>query len=192
MSAQPMLTKSESATEISGWLQLPNEARKLLQYGQSPKDYAQTLLASGHYLAAIDFLAHAMPARDGIWWGCLCLQHTFGDKLRPLDRAAAIVTVRWVMRPFEENRVETRAIAAAAGTSSSAGALAAAVFYSGGSVAPKGQPFQPPEPYAHSRAISFAIRLLLGHCKQDALAATQRQYVELGMSLVDWLPQETK
>jgi hypothetical protein len=37
----------------------------------------------------IDFIAHALPAREAVWWGCLCLQHACGSNLSPADKAPA-------------------------------------------------------------------------------------------------------
>jgi hypothetical protein len=192
VSANGMVVKAESAVELCGWLQLGNEAHQLLRDGMAPKDFAEALMTNKQYLTGLDFMAHALPVRDSIWWGCLCLQHALGEKLSPLDRAAATVTVRWVLRPCEENRLGTRVLAEAAGTATAAGALAAAVFHSGGNIAPKGYPFMSPDPYAHARAVAFAVRTILSRCKPEKMQETQRQYIELAMSLAEWLPQKPK
>src|SRR5579872_4182904 len=110
MAAQPLIKiNAATAVEICACFQVPRDAFALLREGMAPREYLQALLAAKKYVAGIDFLAHALPLREGIWWGCLCLQHAFGDALPPVDRAAAIAAVQWVLRPGEEVRAAARA-----------------------------------------------------------------------------------
>jgi hypothetical protein len=66
------------------------------------------------------------PAREAIWWGCMCLQHACGDSLSLTEKAACRAAVQWVLQPTEENRAAAKAPADKAGPTNPAGALAAA------------------------------------------------------------------
>ena len=184
--AQPLVKISAAtAIEICARFQVPNDAVALLREGMAPREYLQTLLDAKKYVAAIDFLAHALPLREGIWWGCLCLQHAFGEALSPADRAAAIAAIQWVLRPGEEVRTAARTPAEAAGAASVAGALASAAFLSGGNVAPPGMPPSPPAPFASAKAVARAVKLAAIHCPPARILENQRVMAELGIGLAE-------
>ena len=186
MAAQSLLKiTAATAVEICARFQVPKDALPLLQEDMAPREYLQALLDGKKYVAGIDFLAHALPLREGIWWGCLCLQHAFGDALSPVDRAAAIAAVHWVLRPGEEVRAAARAPAEAAGATSVAGALASAAFLSGGNVAPPGTPPAPPAPFAYAKAVARAVKLAAIHCPPVRMIENQRAMVELGIGLAE-------
>jgi hypothetical protein len=166
-------------------MDLPKEAKQLLQDGMSPREFLTALLEKQKYLAAIDFMAHAFEVREGLWWGCLCMQHALGDHLAPPDRAAAIAAVRWLMKPTEENRAAAKAPGEAAGPMSPAGALAAAVGLTGGSVYPPELPFKPPEPFAAHEAIARAVTLASIKGDPKKIVAAQRSYVELAIAVAE-------
>jgi hypothetical protein len=186
MAAQPLVKiTAATAVEICARFQPPGDALALLRDGMAPREYLQALLDGKKYVVGIEFLAHALPLREGIWWGCLCLQHAFGDSLAPVDRAAAIAAVNWVVRPGEDVRTAARAPAEAAGAASVAGALASAAFLSGGNVAPPGTPPSPPAPFASAKAIARAVKLAAIHCPPVRMIENQRAMVELGIGLAE-------
>jgi hypothetical protein len=130
---QAPLVKIPAATaaEICTSFNLPSDARKLLQDGMAPAAFVDALLAKKQAVAAIDFMAHALPPREGIWWGCLCMQHACGENLTAVERAAARAAVQWVFQPGDETRAAAKSPAEAAGPSTPAGALAMAVSLTG-------------------------------------------------------------
>jgi hypothetical protein len=125
-----------TVAEICARFDLKPEARPLRRDGMEPRALVEALLANKQYTAGIDFIAHALPAREAIWWGCLCLQHAYGNDLSAPDKAADQAAVQWVLEPTEENRAAAKAPAEAAGHASPAGALARAANQTGGNLAP--------------------------------------------------------
>jgi hypothetical protein len=95
---------ASTAAEVCANFDLPNEARKLLGDNMNPQEFVSALIVNKKCLDAIDFMAHALPSREGIWWGCLCMQHALGNDLPPVDRDAAIAAVQRVMSPTEQSR----------------------------------------------------------------------------------------
>jgi hypothetical protein len=159
-----------TAEEVCLRFDVQREAKALLTTGMGPMEFLEALAANKLYADGIDFLAHALPAREGIWWGCLCLQHACGDALTPVERAACIAAVRWIMQPTEENRSAAKAPASAAGMSSPAGALATAA--SGGLA---------PGPFAPAKAVSIAVKLAALKSPPAGIVQTQRSYLKLGV-----------
>src|SRR3984957_17146046 len=142
---------AKTASEICARLYLDKAALGLLRPAMSPREFVDVLVKEKQYLAAIDFLAHALPAREAIWWGCLSLQRTCGNKLEPWERRAFRITVQWVLQPDEAHREAARQPAEVLGPASAAGNLAAAVTQTGGSLGPPQGPPVPPSPFAPAR-----------------------------------------
>jgi hypothetical protein len=182
---QEQLIKIQAATaaEVCASFDLGKEAKKLLRDGMQPREFVVALIENKKYLDAIDFMAHALPVREGIWWGCLCMQHALGDQLSPPDRAAVTAAVQWLMNPTEENRAAAKAPAMASEPVSPAGALAMAASMTGGSIYPPELPFKPPPPFASQQAVARAVKLASIKCQPTP--KTQRSYVELAIQVAE-------
>ena len=184
MSHGPLIRiTAETAAEVCACFNLQREAKNLLRDRMNPHEFASALIENKMGADAIEFMAHALPAREGIWWGCLCMHHALGENLSRPDLAAATAAVQWVMRPTEENRSAARAPADAAPPPSVAGALATAAYHTGGSIAPPGLPFKPPEPFAPAKAIALAVKLASVKAEPTKIPKMQKSYVELAMEV---------
>ena len=172
-----------TAAEICARLYLDEAARGLLRPGMSPSRFVDALVEKQQYLAAIDFIAHALPAREAVWWGCLCLQHTCGDKLQPWERRAFRLTVQWVLQPNEATRVATKEPADVLGPASAAGCLAAAANQTGGSVGPPQGPLIPPSAFAPARAVAIAVKVAASKSAPPEIEGTLRALIQLGMGI---------
>src|SRR5260370_19054274 len=102
--SQPPLVKIKAAraADICAHFVLKDAAQALLRDGMVPGEFIEALAANKQYIAAIDFIAHALPPREAIWWGCLCLQHAGAKSLSPADTAAAQAAAQWLIDPTEE------------------------------------------------------------------------------------------
>jgi hypothetical protein len=174
-----------TAAEICAQFDLMKEARPLLRDGMGPREFVEALVNHKQYVAGIDFIAHALPAREGLWWGCLCLQHACGPDLSAADRAACTAAAQWILRPTEENRAAAKAPADAAGPASPAGALAAAAHQTGGNVAPPKAPPMAPAPFATAKGVATAVKLASIKREPVKIADTQRLFVELGIGIAE-------
>jgi len=174
-----------TAAEICARVYLDKQALQSLQAGMNPREFVDALVERKQYLAAIDFVAHALPPREAIWWGSLCLQQTCGDKLEPWEKEASRAAVQWVLQPDEANRAAAKRPAEVLGLGSPAGALAAAANQSGGSLAPPHMPPVRPSPFAPARAVAIAVKVASTKCDPSLILATQRSFVELGMAVAE-------
>jgi hypothetical protein len=177
--------KAAKAAEICRQFELKEEARPLLQDRLTPREFLDALLAERQYQAAIPFVAHALPAREAIWWGCLCLRHVTKAPLPPPEEAACRAAVQWVLEPTEENRREALAPGQAAGVGTPAGALALAASWTGGSLSPPNLPPVPPSPSMPAKGVAGAVLLAAAKAEPTRIADTQRLFVELGMELAE-------
>jgi len=171
-----MRIQAATAAEICAQFDLPREARALLRPDIAPSEFMDALLAHQEYEAGIDFLAHALPARYAIWWGCLCMQHACGDGLAPAERDAAIAAIRWILEPTEASRTAAMAPADAAGPTSVAGTLARAAS----EVAD-----DPRSPIANAVHVANAVHLASIRGDPAGMRRRQRSYMELGIGVAN-------
>lgn len=162
---------AKTAAEICARFELDAEAKPLLRDGIAPPDFLAALIKSGQYAAAIDFIAHALPPRDAIWWGCLCLQHAVGDKMSAADRTAASAAVQCLMQPTAESRAAAKAAAEPADPLSPASALALAASQTGG------------PPFASAKSAARAVKLACIKTEPANISKNQRSYIELGVDI---------
>jgi hypothetical protein len=174
-----------TASEVCARVYLDKAALGLLSPEMSQRDFVDALVEKKHYLAAIDFIAHALPTREAIWWGCLCLQRTCGDKLEPWERRAFRIAVQWVLQPVEVNRAAAKEPADILGLRSAAGCLAAAVNQTRGNAGPPQAPPMPPSPFAPARALAIAVKLASAKCDPPEIHGTQRLLIELGVAIAE-------
>jgi len=158
------------AAEICARYALKDDARKLLEDGIDPRAFVTALFAGKQYVNAIEFMAYALPVREGVWWGCLCMQHSVGENLAPKDRDAATAAVRWVLQPGEDTRAAAKASGEAVGPASAAGALAIAAS----------QSMMPP-----GKAITLAVKIASSKAEPVKIPAMQRAYAELAIEVAD-------
>ena len=172
-----------TAAQVCARFAITKEARSLLRDGMGPGPYIEVLLANKQYIAGIDFLAHALPPREGVWWGCLCFQHACGEEMSALDRAAAKATVEWLLRPGDEARFAAKCQGEAAGPFSVVGSLAMAAYQAGPNlISPNGLPIPMP-PFATAKAVANAVKLACAKCDPPRIIAVQKSFVELGVGV---------
>ena len=182
MSSKPLKIAAVTAAEICARFDVKQEALALLRDGMTPGDFVQALLGGKQYLTGIDFMAHALPPAEAVWWGCLCLQHTCGTNLSALDKAACKAAVQWVLHPNEENRLAALAPAQTAGAASPAAGLAMAVYQTGGNVGP---PNAPASPFAPAKAVAGVVKMMCAKAEPVKILENQRLFVELAIGVAE-------
>jgi hypothetical protein len=185
--ANQQLIKVQAATanEVCAYCPLDEMSQALLRNGMSPRGFLESLVANKQYAAGIQFLAHALPAREAIWWGCLCTQHACGSNPSLADRAACTAAVQWVMRPTEQNRAAAKEPGEAARAPSPAGALAIAVSLTGGSLGPPSMPPIPPPPFAWARYVAAAVKFAAVKAEPSRISEMHRLFLELGTGVAE-------
>lgn len=89
----------------------PARDEELRRLRETPEQLLQRLVDQGALADAARFLAHALPGREAVWWGCMCVAGTCGDHAPAAERAAVEAAEAWVWQPREPGRAEA-AIAA--------------------------------------------------------------------------------
>lgn len=176
---------AKTAAEVCGEFALSEEAQPLLRAGASPLQFLNELVARDEYLpAAVDFLARALPQREAVWWGCLCVWQERGPRLSPPERKALVSAVRWALYPTEPHRRDAgAAISAVDPIWNAIGRLAQAVFESGGSMFPPDQPVVEPGPTAAADGVAHTIHMLALSEPMEQIMASYCRSVGLGIGV---------
>ncbi len=115
---------------------------------------------AGLLIEATRLFAQALPAREAVWWACMCTRHTAASGANPpaetVPREAA---EEWVRRQTDAQRRAAMQAAEAAGFASAEAWAAVAAFWSGDSMAPLAAPKVPPQPHFTGLAVAGAVAL---------------------------------
>jgi hypothetical protein len=172
-----------TAADICHSFDLSDDAWGLVDEDMDARQFIDALVAAKQYVAGIDFVAHALAPRDAVWWGGLCVQHTYGDDLSALDKEACRAAIRWVLDPSEANRLAAGRPAETAGPWSPAGRLALAAYQTGVALGPKGAPPARVDPHAPAKSVAAAVKLCSIAGEPIRIAGAQRAFVELGIEI---------
>ncbi len=147
-----------TAVEVCAHVELDEPASAMLRPEHTPQDYVAALTGAQHWRAAALFLAFALPAREAVWWGCLCARSVMTAESPPMALAALQSAEAWAYAPTEENRRSAEAAAMTDGAlEHAAGWAAMSAFWSGGSLSPAENPEVPPEPTLVAKAVQAAL-----------------------------------
>lgn len=124
-----------------------------------PEQLLATLAAEGEPLDAISALALMLPRRQAVWWACLGTRLIPGLDGRPAEAAALEAAEAWVQSQAAEDAEAAQDAAARCPPSAAATYAALAAFWSGPSIAPRGQ--QAVAPAAHLPGVATRVALLL-------------------------------
>ena len=167
------------ASDICAQFQPSDAASALLgEHGsEAPADFLKRLAELD--TDSIQFIAHALPKRQAVWWACQCARKAYGEK--PPEKAVSClqVTERWIAEPTEPNRQAAKIAADAAELNTPAGSAGLGAFFSDGLGSdPKAQSMT-----AKAVAASVLLSSTLEQDK-DRILNRFRQFVALGVEVV--------
>lgn len=140
-------------------LELDAEGAALLDGAADAAEGVARLAAARRMPEAVRLVAHALPKREAVWWACMCARSVPDPGLAPPDLSALEAAERWVRRPDEANRRAAEAAAQKTRFRSPEAWAAMGAFWSGGSMAPEGQPVVPPAEHLTGVAVSGSVVL---------------------------------
>ncbi len=159
-------------------LELPPAAAQTLAGVQTAADGVDRLEAAGFANEALRLCAHALPKREAVWWACMCADAVPDPALPEPDRAARIAAEAWVRRPTDDEvRRAAWECAQATGFRSPEAWAAVGAFWSGGSMAPAGQPAVPPGDNLTGVAVSGGVVMAAVRGRPERADARMRRFL---------------
>jgi len=146
----------------------------LLKDDAAPEVFLKALLDNSQFDDAVQFLAHALPPQDAIWWACLCLGQAAGKKLGFVESVVLRKVVGWLRKSDEVHRRAVAGPAQGIVEHNPASAIARAVLAT--PTPPKGKP---PAAVLASQAILQAADLAEAKIRDVPLC----QFLALGIGI---------
>jgi hypothetical protein len=171
---------SGTAAKVCERFPIGTEARALIREGMSPEEFLDVLIENGELVDAVQFLAHALPRREAVWWAC---RAAFGTVSDGREEAALRAAEAWVVEPVEDNRIVAQGAAETAGYDTPAGCAAAAAAWSGGSLAPPGAPVVPPGEQLTAHGAAAAVMLAVVRGPAEAIPEAYRSLLIQGLAI---------
>jgi hypothetical protein len=163
-------------------LRLAGDRENLLDWQATPTGLLDQLCAMDLVAEAVRLLAYALPDREAVWWGCMCVTHTVAQsgagQPGNAEREALGAAKAWVWHPGEAAARQAAWAAAAAGYHLPGAWTALAAYWSqqlGG------------EPGRAGRGIDTATTLAAGRGGQEA-AAVLRRFIASGRDVAEGGP----
>ena len=136
---------------------LSDEAQPLLTKDASIKEAIETLQANQLYNDLVQFISHAIPVREAIWWASLCIKQRH-ESWSPEQTQCIQVAQRWTQSPAEDLRRKAEMLANELNLNCGPSWLAQAVFWNGsGSIVSEQLPRVLPDPFLYAKAVAGAI-----------------------------------
>jgi hypothetical protein len=163
MAQTPSRTESKLRGELARalpHLDLDPQGKVLLEKCRNSQEALAALERAGLLIEATRLVAHALPAREAVWWACACSRHTAASGAdRAVESKLLEAAEEWVRRPTDDLRRAAMKEAEAAGFKSPEAWAAVAAFWSGDSMSPPEAPKVPPEPHFTGLAVAGSIAL---------------------------------
>ncbi len=172
-----------TAAEVCRDCQLSEQAVGLLTEGLPPAEFLNALVQAERYDDAGQFLAYWLPKPEAIWWGCLAGWSAYRDRPTPAADEALQAAVSWLREPTERNRRIAQAAGEVLGLGDPAGAVALAVFFSGGSISLPGLPEVPAPAGLTAKAVYCALVTAAARGDPAQREDRQRTFLRLGVGI---------
>ncbi|MBS7813315.1 DUF6931 family protein [Roseococcus pinisoli] len=143
------------------------------------------LAEAGRMPDALRLVAHALPKREAVWWACMCARAVPVEETPACDAEALAAAESWVRRPDEAARRATMEVAQKGGFRSPEAWAAVAAFWSGGSMAPEGQPVVPPADHLTGVAVAGAIILAATRIKPEKAEDRFLRFLQSARDIAD-------
>ncbi len=160
-------TPSKAPNKLSGdlaralpYLELDMQGKASLEGCRDTHEALERLEQAGLLIEATRLVAHALPAREAVWWACACSRHTASSGANPaVESTIRDAAEEWVRRQTDAQRRTAMKEAETAGFGSPEAWAAVAAFWSGDSMAPPEAPKIPPQPHFPGLAVAGSVAL---------------------------------
>jgi hypothetical protein len=182
--AQPATKSDRTLRDLCEQAKLGEEAKALLKDGHTPQQFLELLIGKKLFQDAIRLVAFALPKREAVGWGCLCVRHSLGTDDASKISETQVAAEGWVSNPEDGNRWAAKGAADKEGLESPSALLALAAFFSGGSIVPASlQPVAPPDQMT-SQFVAGAVMISAVKNQPEKAAEKCRVFLQKGMALM--------
>ncbi|HUS04978.1 MAG TPA: hypothetical protein VMZ52_01690 [Bryobacteraceae bacterium] len=167
-----------TTAEICNAFSLTAEARQAVAAASTPKQVLAVLAEKQLLTDALQFVAHALPKRQAVWWAAKCVRQV--NPAPPPEAAAALdAAEKWIAEPTDEHRKAAMDAANKAELSTPAGCTGLAAFYSSG-LGP-----DPKAEFMTAKAAGAAVLMAATAGPPESVQTHFREFLTKGIELVN-------
>lgn len=100
-----------SAADMLAAARLSDDAAAVRQDGMSMFDFLDALIQGGFFHDSIRWMSQLLPARERVWWLCLCIRHALGGTPSADEQRVLQAAVHWVREASEGRRQSAERVA---------------------------------------------------------------------------------
>lgn len=170
-------------SEVVGDVTLSEDALALIPGSKNTLAFLSSLCAEELFNDAFLALARTLPSQYAIIWAERCVDQFLGRDPKPLEQQCVGQVRQWLSDPSDANRRAALQAAEASEFEGGCAWLAAAVGFSGGSLAPPDLAEVPPPPHLTAVAVAACLTLL-AMANPDTAAETSNTAINNGLAMV--------
>lgn len=174
---------NQNAEVICKNVDLEKNALPLLTAGETLSGFIQKLLQVHALKDVIGVISQALPPREAVYWACLCVRDVLDEKKNPDDGLAIRAAEQWLVKPNEDDRYLNLLMAEKLEYATAAAWVSNAVFWSGGSITPKGEAKVEAPEGIFGKAICGAISLASAHEDEKKMQTLQQRFIKRGINI---------
>ncbi|MDE1566881.1 DUF6931 family protein [Aquabacter sp. P-9] len=175
-----------TAEQLAAVLPPDEDTRPFFTPRRSAPEVLAALLEAGEHVAAIRYLAVALPRREAVWWACAVARRFPAPVARPEEQACWAAAEAWVYTPGDAQRRAAYAPAQALDFSTAGAYAALGVYWSGGSLAPPETVLViPPGDALTGSAVGASVLLSCIPGPPREIAARQEIALAMGFDIAD-------
>jgi hypothetical protein len=169
-----------TAAQVCERFELSAEGAALLSGQDTPERLFSLLRDQGLDEDAVRLVAHSQPSAELIRWALSCVKLAYEETARGAERGALDAVETWTAQPTDAHRKAAYEASEKAKLDNPPGCLAAAVFFTGGNIAPPEAGQETPAPAGVAAQLASAA-ILLAASHGDPAAARGRMDLFLGI-----------
>jgi hypothetical protein len=167
------------AVEVCERYTLAEAPRQFLKDETPAEEFVTTLLDKKLHADAVKFVAYALPKKGAVRWACSCAH------IVKADGAGLDAAEKWLEDPSDENRRAAMDVAKAEGFKTPGACAALAAFLSEGSLTPPNLQAVAPAEHLTAEVVTGAVILAAVSKEPEKAPEKYRQFVSLGLDLVN-------
>lgn len=171
------------AVDVCKLMEITLDTENLLKKELTPGQFIDVLVEKKNYSQAIQFLSYALPKREAVWWGTLCIRKIQDDSNSKVQLDALESAEHWVKNPSEENRQACGLAAEHADYSNPPGLIAMASYWSSGSMTPPDYPPVDMPPDLTPKMVSAALTLATIQSEPEKASDKFKFFLEQGLNI---------
>lgn len=180
-----MQAKPQTARTLAQVAMLKPPATDHLDAALNVQHFIKLLIDHKLWHDTVNFMSHAIPAREGIWWAWYCTKQSFSD-IYPDDLQKGMLMVeQWIAQPTEEHRLAAKKYAQRIDPMAAVTAVLEAISATGKMEDPLTGATADPLPFFPAKFINAAVMIAAYTPKPEDPESVFIDYIKQGLEVAN-------